>query len=157
MASRRVEYVGGVVAPEGDTARALHLQVMSDAAGSETVPLRALVAIDARAAGVQHVVGGTVTDLDPAHRVLRAFTALNRALGYSGSLVIHPSHVPVVHEIFSPSAAELARAVEVLRVLAAAPGRAAVRHPESGQMVDLAHARHAYALLCQARALGLAF
>ncbi|MFN0184822.1 MAG: HpcH/HpaI aldolase/citrate lyase family protein [Aquabacterium sp.] len=156
MASRRIEYVGAVVAPEGDTARALHLRVMHDAAGTETVPLRSQVAIDARAAGVQHVTGGTVTDLDPQHAVLRAFCGINRAMGYSGMLVIHPSHVPVVNELFAPTAAELARAVAVLRLLMSHPDRAAVRNAQ-GQMVDLAHARHAHALLTQAQALGLDF
>ena len=156
MASRRVEYVGAVVAPEGDTARALQLRVMHDPIGTETFAIRGQVAVDARSAGVQHVIGGTVTDLDPQHGVLRPFCDLNRSMGYSGMLVIHPSHVPVVHELFSPSAAQLAHAVEVLRLLVAHPGRAAVRNSQ-GQMVDLAHARHAYMLLRQAQALGLDF
>jgi citrate lyase subunit beta/citryl-CoA lyase len=154
MASRRVEYVGAVVAPEGDTARALHLRVMHDAAGTETLPIRSQVAVDARAAGVRHVVGGTVTDLDPEHGVLKAFCEMNRSMGYSGMLVIHPGHVRFVNDLFSPSAAQIAFAVEVLRLLRANPGKAAVR-TSGGNMVDLAHARHSHALLREAQSLGL--
>ena len=154
MASTRVEYVGAVVAPEGDTAKALHLRVMHDAVGTETMPMRSQVAVDARSAGVQHIVGGTVTDLDPAHGVLKAFCEMNRSMGYSGMLVIHPSHVRFVNELFSPSEGQIAFALEVLGLLRANPGKAAVRN-SAGNMVDLAHARYSCALLREAQSLGL--
>ena len=38
-----------------------------------------------------------------------SFAEQNRALGYEGMAVIHPSHVPVVNEVFAPDAEELAR------------------------------------------------
>jgi citrate lyase subunit beta/citryl-CoA lyase len=157
LSSTRLEYMGAVVAPEGDTARALRMQVMSDAAGTESIYARGKVAVDARAAGVQHVIGGTVTDLSPQHELLKSFSSLNKAMGYSGSLLIHPSHVPVANELFGPSAADIAQALDVLRLLQAAAGRAAVRNPATGQMVDLAHGRHAYGVLHEAAALGLRF
>ncbi len=148
-ASDRVEYVGGIVAPEGDTALALGLDVMSDAVGTETMHLRSKIAHDARAAGVRHVVGGTVTDLHPGQETLRRFATANRHMGYTGMLVIHPSHAVTVNEIYSPSRADVDNAVQTLTALREAAGRGAVRLP-SGKMVDMAHARHAVAVLAKA-------
>jgi citrate lyase subunit beta/citryl-CoA lyase len=70
-------------------------------------------------------------------------------------LLIHPSHVAAANEIFGPSAKEIAHALGVLKLLRDSSGRAAVRDPSTGQMVDLAHARHAYWVLKDAEALGL--
>jgi citrate lyase subunit beta/citryl-CoA lyase len=152
MASSRIEYLGAVVAPEGDTARALRMTVMHDAIGTESLYIRGKVVVDARAAGVRHVIGGTVTDLSPKHELLRSFSSMNRAMGYSGTLLIHPDQVPVAHELFGPSAENIKEALEVLRLLRASPGRAAVRNAATGKMIDLAHGRHAYWVLYEAQA-----
>ena len=80
---------------------------------------------------------------------------MNRAIGYTGSLLIHPDQVAIAHQVFGPSPSQIELAVETLRLLQAAGSRAAVRNERSGQMVDLAHARHAYEVLMEARALGI--
>lgn len=153
--SARVEYVGGLLSPEGDTARALHMRAMSDAMSSESLYLRSKVLLDARASGVRYPLGGVSTDLHPEHTVLRQFAQSNRNIGYSGMLVIHPTHVPVVNEIFSPSASELARAVAILDRLCAEGTRGAVRGPDQAGMIDLAMARYAMRTLEEAEALGI--
>lgn len=118
-------------------------------AGLETLYLRSKVVLAARSAGLTHVVLGLwqdVTDLEG----LRAFAEANRALGFTGQVVIHPSHVETVNEVYGPSAAELAR----LRRLVAAyedgvrQGRGAVTF--EGEHIDLAHVQTARSILAAA-------
>jgi citrate lyase subunit beta/citryl-CoA lyase len=155
VCSARVEYVGGLLSPEGDTARALHMRAMSDSLSSESLYLRSKVLLDARAAGVRYPLGGVSTDLHPEHSVLRQFAQSNRNIGYSGMLVIHPTHVAVVNEIFSPSASELTRAISILVRLRAEGKRGAIRGPDQAGMIDLAMARYAMRTLEEAEALGI--
>jgi citrate lyase subunit beta/citryl-CoA lyase len=155
MASRRVEYLGALVAKEGDTARALRMRAQSDAAGSESLAVRSNVIVAARAAGIRCPLGGVVTDLNPDHVTLRAYATSNRDLGYAGMFVIHPSHVATVNEIFSPSPEELARACRILGDLKASAGRGAIRGPDKAEMVDFAMARYAVLLLQEASSLGI--
>jgi citrate lyase subunit beta/citryl-CoA lyase len=58
--------------------------------------------LNARAAGIEHILGGAWVDLadpDGLRRHARAY----RALGYTGYNVIHPSQLAVVHEVFAIS------------------------------------------------------
>ena len=69
--------------------------------------------------------------------------------------VIHPSHVPIVNDIFSPSKEEieewkgLITAMDQVRSV----GGAAVSY--QGEMVDIAHEKTAIQMLDMARKLGL--
>lgn len=155
MASRRVEYLGALVAKEGDTARALRMRALVDPVGTESMAVRSAVLVAARAAGIRYPLGGVVTDLSPEQVQLRAFAGANRDMGYAGMFVIHPSHVAAVNQIFSPSADELARAARTLKDLRASAGRGAIRDAADGGMVDLAMARFAVLLLEEAEALGI--
>jgi citrate lyase subunit beta / citryl-CoA lyase len=71
-------------------------------------------------------------------------------LGATGSMAIHPTHIPVVNRIFTPGPDEIAEAVGVLEALASAVanGDAAARY--GGKMVDYAHAKSSYVLLDRA-------
>ena len=93
--SARVPTLCGTAGQGGDTARSLGY-VWSQA-GSETLYIRSKVLLEARAAGVTYPLMASwfnITDLEG----LRADARLNRQLGYSGQVVIHPTHVPVVNE-----------------------------------------------------------
>jgi citrate lyase subunit beta/citryl-CoA lyase len=155
MASRRVEYLGALVAKEGDTARALRMRALVDPVGTESLAVRSAVLVAARAAGIRYPLGGVVTDLSPEQVQLRAFAGANRDMGYAGMFVIHPSHVAAVNQIFSPSPEELTRAARTLKDLRASAGRGAIRDAADGGMVDLAMARFAVLLLEEAEALGI--
>ncbi|WP_027943355.1 HpcH/HpaI aldolase/citrate lyase family protein [Amycolatopsis taiwanensis] len=118
-------------------------------AGLETLYLRSKVVLAARSAGLGHIVLGLwqdVRDLDG----LRAFAQANRDLGFGGQVVIHPSHVGPVNEVYTPSDAELDR----LRRLVAAyeegarAGQGAVMF--EGEHIDLAHAQSARSILAVA-------
>ena len=99
MASERVGHMGG------DTARSVGYRWTLE--GAETLYLRSKVLVDARAAGIQWPVSGgwfDIRDLDG----LRFWANNIKALGYTGMHLIHPSHVPIVNEIFTPTAEEIA-------------------------------------------------
>jgi citrate lyase subunit beta / citryl-CoA lyase len=154
MCSRRVEYMGGMVAPAGDAARALRLNAMSDLVGSESYFLRSKIIVDVRSAGIRFPLGGVVTNLSPDQELLRAFASANRNMGYSGMFVIHPSHVSTVNSIFSPSEKEVRAAQLALSAFQSSVGRGAIRGP-GGEMIDLAQARHSAIVLEEAYELGI--
>jgi len=151
-ASARVGYMGAGGGKDGDVARALGYRWTPQQ--TETLFLRCKVLLDARAAGIAYPISGgwfDIRDLDG----LRAYATHLRDLGYRGMHLIHPSHVPVVNEVFSPTPEEIARwrglvdAVERGR----SQGSAAVTY--RGAMVDIAHEENARAMLQMARDLGL--
>ena len=144
----RVSAVMGVAAKNGDTARALGYEWT--AAGRESLYVKSRVVMAARAAGKQPVGGlwQQIHDLEG----LRAYSAADRALGMSGVVLLHPSNVPVVNEVFSPTADEVAYYQGLLDAVAAAQaeGRASVVY--DGEHVDLAHAETARQIVELARA-----
>jgi len=143
-AASRVAYAGVVAAPGGDVERALGYRW--SAAGTETLALRSRVLLDVRAAGVAHPVTGLwgrIGDLDG----LRAFAEQNRSLGYAGMMAIHPSHVAVINEVFSPSPAELDRCARLVAAVEAAQSAGSGAVTFEGEMVDEAMAATARLLL----------
>jgi citrate lyase subunit beta/citryl-CoA lyase len=78
-----------------------------------------------------------------------------RDLGADGAMSIHPSHVPVINEIFSPSNEEVSDAIHLLQSIARSleEGSAATRHGDF--MVDYAHVRSAQELIARARRFGI--
>ena len=87
--------------------------------------------------------------------VVREVHEQARQLGATSGHVIHPSHVAIVNEIYSPSEADIREALELVQALsdAVAAGHAAVRH--NGHMIDYAHARSNLDLLETAHKAGL--
>lgn len=145
----RIAYLGALTAPGGDVERAVGYRWSPE--GTETTALRSRVLLDARAAEVPCPVSGLwtrVTDLPG----LRAFAEHNRSLGYEGMMAIHPSHVPVINEVFSPSPGELDRCAALIAAVEAAQeeGRGAVTF--QGEMVDEAMAATARLVLGRHRA-----
>jgi citrate lyase subunit beta/citryl-CoA lyase len=134
LASPRVAYMGGGTSDRGDLASALHSRRLAD--DSETLYIRSKVLVDVRAAGVHNPITGLVTRVDGGLAEVEALAVHSRALGYSGMMVIHPSHVGVVNRVFSPSADELEEASRVIGALdrGAERGRGAVT--VDGRMID---------------------
>ncbi|MGD6756014.1 HpcH/HpaI aldolase/citrate lyase family protein [Streptomyces sp. BH105] len=146
VAAGRVAYAGAITGAGGDVERAVGYRWSPE--GHETHALRARVLLDVRAAGTRHPVAGLWTrtgDLDG----LRAFAEQNRALGYTGMMAIHPSHVPVIHEVFAPHPDELARATRLVAAVEAAQARGVGAVAFEGEMVDEAMAATARALLAR--------
>ncbi len=150
--SDRVAYGGGATARGGDLARAVGFQWTPE--GLETLYLRSHALLAARAAGIRNPISGmwgTVADTAG----LRAFALQTRGLGYRGMMVIHPSHVPVVNEVFSPTPAEVAGWQRVIDRLEQLHGRGLGTGTIDGDLIDSAHAATAREELERARELGL--
>ena len=133
--SKRVRSMAVSTPPGGDVARSIGYRDATDSVS--TLVLRAFSLLSLRAAGVTEILAGVwidVADLDG----LRRYAEASRALGFDGMRVIHPSHVPVVNEIFTVDESELAhhRAVVAALEEAERDGRAAVRL--DGEMIDIA-------------------
>jgi citrate lyase subunit beta / citryl-CoA lyase len=153
QASRRVAYFGAGVSRNGDIARAIGYRWSGE--GTETLFLRSKVLVDSRAAGIFNPITGiwgAVGDLDG----LRRFAEQSRSLGYEGLMCIHPSHVPVIHEAFTPSAEEIAEARAVLDAAAAAEREGIGAFTLAGRLVDAAHVKSATVLIERVRRLGVA-
>ena len=76
---------------------------------------------------------------------LRRDTEAARRDGFVGRLAIHPAQVPVINEVFTPTAAEIEKAKAVVAAFAAQPGAGAVGI--DGKMYDRPHLVRAQALL----------
>jgi citrate lyase subunit beta/citryl-CoA lyase len=76
---------------------------------------------------------------------LRRDTAAARRDGFVGRLAIHPAQVPVINEVFTPTAAEIEKAKAIVAAFAAQPGAGAVGI--DGKMYDRPHLVRAQALL----------
>lgn len=146
-AAPRVAYLGAVTAKGGDVERAVGYRWSRE--GSETRALRSRVLLDARAAAVPCPVAGLWTDLADLDG-LRAFAEQNRSLGYEGMMAIHPSHVPVINEVFSPSPEELDRYDRLIAAVDRAQASGAGAITFEGDMVDEAMAARARAALQRA-------
>jgi citrate lyase subunit beta/citryl-CoA lyase len=147
-AAPRAAYLGAVTGKGGDVERAIGYRWSPS--GTETLALRSRVLLDVRAAGAPCPVAGlwtTIGDLDG----LRAFAEQNRSLGYEGMMAIHPSHIPVINEAFSPGPDDLARYARLIATVEEAQARGAGAITFEGEMVDEAMAARARAALHRAQ------
>ncbi len=140
VASPRVGNIMGGTIRGGDIARALGF--VWTRAGLETIYLRSKILMEARAAGIKYPLSGIWGDIEDLEG-LRAHATLNRQLGFRGEFAIHPSHVPVLNEVYSPSPDEIEYCRGVLDAMAAGEraGAAGVRF--RGELIDYAHVRTA--------------
>jgi citrate lyase subunit beta/citryl-CoA lyase len=99
----------------------------------------------ARAQGLRAIDGPYAGYRDTAG--LEKAARIARVMGFDGKQCIHPSQIPIVHRIFSPSAEEVAHAKAVVAAYdeAVKDGRGAVG--KDGKMIDYANIRMARALL----------
>lgn len=149
-ASPRIASLLGATGPSADVGRELGFEFTAE--GLETLYLRSRIVLAARAASLHHPIGGVWQDLADLDG-LRRFAEDNRRLGYRGLALIHPSHVAVANEVFTPSAEAVAhcrRMIDAFRK-AEAEGHAAVDF--EGQHIDLAHAKTAEGVIALADAI----
>jgi citrate lyase subunit beta/citryl-CoA lyase len=120
----------------------------------ETLFIRSKVLLEARAAGIEYPLMASWFDVEDLDGLV-ADAQRNRQLGFTGMLLIHPSHVAPVNQIFTPSAEELAYYKGLLEAMQAGErqGTAAVTY--QGAMVDIAMVRMAEQMLEFARAVGV--
>ena len=107
----------------------------------------------ARAHGLRAIDGPFAGIKDPEE--LERTARIGRAMGFDGKWCIHPSQPAVVDAVYSPTAAQIAHATEVVATYdtAAAAGTGAIS--VGGKMVDAANLRMCRDTLARARRAGL--
>lgn len=151
-ASSRIAFMGGGAAERGDLASSVGFRWTAE--GAETLYIQSKLLVAVRAARVHNPMTGMVSRI-PDRDVVRAFALRGRQIGYEGMMVIHPSHVPIVNEVFSPTLSEIEEAKGILAALDAAHARGDGATAFDGQMLDVAMAASAEAVLHAAGASGV--
>lgn len=144
VSSPRVSALQAATARDGDISRELGYQWTAE--GFETLAYRSQVVVTSRANELSHPLCGVWQELEDLVG-LRAFAEANRRLGFRGQLVLHPTHIPIVNEVYAIGDAELDRAQRMITTYedAMARGDSAVRF--EGDHIDTAHAKTARALI----------
>jgi citrate lyase subunit beta/citryl-CoA lyase len=106
----------------------------------QTLYVRAHLVIVSRAAGLQPPIDSVYPRLDD-DAGLREQATFARSLGFFGKSAIHPRQLPALHEAFSPTAAEVTWAREVVDAFERSGGEA-LRLP-GGDFVDVPVAQRA--------------
>ena len=124
------------------------LRTQRSADGAELATIRSLLVVAARAAGVDAL--DTVYPRVADDEGLRREVAFIKQLGFDGKSVIHPNQIPVVHDVFTPTEAEVEKARRIVAAArdAAARGLGAVQ--VDGRMVDKPVVRRAEFTLSRA-------
>lgn len=148
----RVNLICGASAKNGDSARALGIDWTAE--GTETLYMWQRTVMAARAAG-KLPVGGLWQDVHDLEG-LAAYARRNRAHGFTGEMILHPSNVAVVNRAYTPSEAELRyfRGMIAAYDEATARGIGAVIY--EGDHIDLAHVQTARQAVALAEAAGAA-
>src|SRR5215831_2097761 len=117
-----------------------------DAQGVLTEPYRLARSVCLFAAAAAGVAAIETIHVDFRNlEYLRRDTETARRDGFVGRLAIHPAQVPVINEVFTPTAAEIEKAKAVVAAFAAQPDAGAVGI--DGKMYDRPHLVRAQALL----------
>ncbi|MEU7282232.1 CoA ester lyase [Streptomyces sp. NPDC045431] len=116
----------------------------------ELLALRTHVLLASAAAGIRPPVGPVFTDYRDADALRRSTQALRR-LGYRSRACIHPAQLPVVHEVFTPTPAEVERARRLVDRYEAALRAGQAVLTDDGRMIDEAVVRGARRVLAAGR------
>ena len=102
---------------------------------AELAHARGEIVLASRAAGLEPPIDTVWTRLQDSDG-LRASARTSLAMGFQGRLCIHPDQIGIVHEVFTPSAEEHARALKIVTAFEEAEraGLASIR--VDGQFVD---------------------
>jgi citrate lyase subunit beta/citryl-CoA lyase len=144
VSSPRVATLFAGTARDADVSRSVGFQFSPE--GLETLYLRSRALLAARSNGLEFPLVGLWQDLSDPDGA-RKFAEDNRRLGFRGQVVIHPSHVPIVNEVYSPSKAEVDFYAGMIAAFekAEAQGFAAVTY--EGMHIDYAHVKTAREVL----------
>lgn len=144
-ASRRL--IGLTWGPE-DLSAELGAEANRDAQGQLTEPYRLArsMCLYGAAAAKLPAIETVYVDFRNAEG-LRRDTQDARRDGFSGRLAIHPAQVPIINEVFTPTAEQIEKAKAVVAAFAAQPGAGAVGI--DGKMFDRPHLIRAQRLLAR--------
>jgi citrate lyase subunit beta/citryl-CoA lyase len=125
-----------------------------DADGRFLDPYRLARALCLAAAAAARVAAIDTVSVDFRNiAALRRESEEARRDGFNGKMAIHPAQVPIINEVFTPTAAAIANARAVVAAFEANPGKGTVGI--DGVMYDRPHLERAQRLLARAMAAGL--
>ena len=129
-ASPRIE----AIIPGGEDLRA-DLKTNRSDDSTELDWARRMLVFAARAAGVEPLdtVFPRITDDEG----LRKETEFIKQLGFSGKSIIHPNQIKIIHDIFTPTEAEIAKAQKIIAAAKEAAERGQGAVTVDGKMVDI--------------------
>lgn len=140
---QRVIAITGLTAKDGDVQRAINYQWSEK--GLETLYIRSKIVLAARAANVIPI-GGLWQDV---HNIegLKKNASFNRQIGFDGELILHPSNIPVVNDIYSPTMEEIKYYQEMIEAFNESKklGKNSVMY--QGNHIDSAHIKTARDIL----------
>ena len=129
------------------------LGVVKTSTGAESLYARERVVNAAHAAGLQAIdsVFGDVADMDG----LRAWGLSSRALGFEGMGCVHPLQIPVIHQAFAPTPAEIEKARKIVAAFNEAQEKGLGVVSLGSKMIDPPVVQRALKLMARAEAMGL--
>jgi citrate lyase subunit beta/citryl-CoA lyase len=108
----------------------------------------------AKAAGIDAIdnVHLKVKELD----ALRQMTLESAGYGFDGRWAIHPSHIPIINECYTPTEEQIAHAKKVVELYEQADtqGLGAIADPDTGEMIDEATIKMAFKQLLKGMKAG---
>lgn len=87
--------------------------------------------------------------------IVRTWGDYLRRVGYDGALVVHPRHVPIINDIFSPSRADIDAALEMREAIAQARANNLAAVVIGGKLIEKVNIDIAQRTLAIAEKLGL--
>ncbi|MGC2323240.1 MAG: aldolase/citrate lyase family protein, partial [Terriglobales bacterium] len=129
------------------------LGVVKSAEGRESIYARTRLVNAAHAARIQasDSVYGDVADMEG----LRRWAESARALGFEGMGCLHPLQIPVIHQAFAPSQAEIEKALKVVAAFEEAQQRGLGVVSLGSKMIDAPVVQRALKVVERARQMGL--
>ena len=129
------------------------LGVVKTATGGESLYARQRVVNAAHAAHIQAIdsVFGDVADMDGLLR----WGETSRAMGFEGMGCIHPMQIDVIHRAFTPSSAELEKALRIVAAFEEAQARGLGVVSLGSKMIDAPVVNRALKLVARAKQMGL--
>lgn len=149
-ASPRVATLFAGTARDADVSRSIGFTFTPE--GQETLYLRSRAVLAARANGLEFPLVGVWQDLSDPEGA-RKFAVQNRQLGFRGQVLIHPSHVAIANEVFSPSKFELEFYEGMVKAFEEAEKSGAAAVVYEGMHIDYAHVKTAREVLAYGRLL----
>lgn len=129
------------------------LGIAKTSSGSESLYARQRVVNAAHAAGVQAIdsVFGDVGNIEG----LRVWALNSRAMGFEGMGCVHPLQIPIIHEAFAPTAAELEKARRIVAAYNEAQEKGLGVVSLGSKMIDAPVMQRALKIIARAKTMGL--
>jgi citrate lyase subunit beta/citryl-CoA lyase len=148
----RVNTLSLAAGPGGDASRSVGYRWSRE--GTETLHIRSKAVLDARAAGLEYPTVSSWWDIKDLEGLERD-AQFNRRIGFRGQTVMHPTHVPIVNRVFTPTSDEIQYYKGLITALETAEKKGTAAVVYEGEMIDTAMAKTAREMLAFAESIGL--